>query len=56
MLHHKMQIYSKDQSILNTTEYAAKHFFMINIPYFLNFNFKNFENCLIDCKKKKLLG
>ena len=55
MLHHKMDIYSKEQCNLTVTEEVANYFFMMNIPYFLNFNFKNLQNCLLDCKKKKLL-
>ena len=55
LLHHKMEIYGKNQTDLESTEHIANHFFMLSIPFFLNFNYKNLENCLSDCSKKKLI-
>ncbi len=55
LAHHQMNIFNKKQTKLIVTEKIINHFFMIRIPYFLNFNFKNLENCLIDCKKNNLI-
>lgn len=53
--HHQMEIFSKDKSKLPVTEKMVDHFYMIKIPYFLNFNFKNLEKCLAECKDKKFI-
>ena len=55
LLHHKMDIYSKEQNSLPVTEKIKDLLFTITIPFFLNFNFKNLENCLLDCKKNNLI-
>ena len=52
--HHKMNIFNKDQTKLEVTEKITNNLFMIKIPYFLNFNFKNLKKCLMDCKKNNL--
>ena len=44
-----------EQYSLPVTEKIIHHFFLIRIPYFLNFNFKNLENCLLECKKNNLI-
>lgn len=56
MLHHKMEVYTKEECPLPITENIAKRFYIINIPYLLNFNFKKLENCLWECKNKKLIN
>ena len=50
-MHHKMNIYSNTTNNLDVTEKNIKKFF-IHIPYFLNFNFKNFKKSLVECKKR----
>ena len=51
MQHHKMEVYNKEECILKNTEDLDKKFYIIGVPYFLNFNFKALENCLKDCEK-----
>ena len=46
LLHHKMPIYNTNECQLSSTENIANKLFLLNIPQFLNFKFKNFENCL----------
>ena len=46
LLHHKMSIYNTNECQLSSTENIANKLFLLNIPQFLNFKFKNFENCL----------
>ncbi len=53
--HHKMNIFNSDETKLIVSESIIKNFFMIKIPYFLNFNFDNFKKCLLDCKKNNLI-
>ena len=53
--HHQMSIYNREQYNLPVTEKIIHHFFFIRIPYFLNFNYKNLENCLLECKKNNLI-
>ena len=55
LLHHEMNIFQPNKIKLPVTEEISKKFFLINIPFFLNFNFKNLEKCLIDCKKNNLI-
>ena len=55
LLHHKMDIYGTEQNSLPVTEKIKDHFFMIAVPFFLNFNFKNLENCLLNCKRNNLI-
>ncbi len=54
-LHHQMDIFTNNQSELSITEKMIDHFYMIKIPYFLNFNFINLEKCLVECKDKKFI-
>ena len=51
MQHHKMEVYNKEECILQNTEDLDKKFYIIGVPYFLNFNFKALEDCLKDCEK-----
>ena len=55
LLHHKLKIYNNTNFDLPVTEYNNNIFFLMKIPYFLNFNFKNLENCLTECKKENLI-
>ncbi len=55
LMHHKMNIYSKDTYELEVTEQLSKKNFFIFIPYFLNFNFKKFKKTLVECKKLNLI-
>jgi len=55
MLHHKMNLFNKEEIKLPITEEIINKFFLIKIPFFLNFNFKNFKDCLDDCKRNKLV-
>ena len=56
MNHHKMDIYSKDTIDLPITENILNKFYLIKIPFFLNFKFKNLKMCLKECKINKLIG
>ena len=55
MNHHKMDIYSKDKIDLPITENILNKFYLIKIPFFLNFKFKNLKMCLKECKINKLI-
>ena len=54
-LTHKLEIYKDSNCDLPVTEKINNLFFLIRIPYFLNFNLKNFKNCLIECKRDDLI-
>ena len=56
LMHHKMNIYSNTTNNLNVTEKISKKIFFIHMPYFLNFNFKNLEKSLFECKKDNLIN
>jgi len=56
LLHHKLEIYKNELCTLPTTEEIADLLYMIQIPYFLNFSFKNLEACLLECKKSNLIN
>ena len=56
LLHHKLKIYNNLNIVLPITEKVDNLFFLIRIPYFLNFNFKKLENCLTECKKDNLIN
>ena len=53
--HHKMSIYNIEKYNLPVTEKIINHLYLIRIPYFLNFNYKNLEKCLLECKKDNLI-
>jgi len=53
--HHKMKVFGTDEIGLPVTESILNKFYLINIPYFLNFNFKKLEDCLMECKKSNLI-
>ena len=55
MLHHKMNLFNKEEIKLPITEEIINKFFLIKIPFFLNFNFKNLKDCLNECKRNKLV-
>jgi len=55
MQHHKLNIYTDTNITLLETEKIDKHFFLIGIPFFLNFNFKKLKKCLEECKKSNLI-
>tara|TARA_B110001454_G_scaffold37426_1_gene36932 strand:+ start:1596 stop:2729 length:1134 start_codon:yes stop_codon:yes gene_type:complete len=55
LAHHKMEIYSESKCILPITDKVIDHCHMIIIPQLLNFNFKNLEKCLLECKKNNLI-
>ena len=44
--HHKMKIYTQDNIMLNNTEDISEKFFLLNIPYLLNFNYNVLSKCL----------
>ncbi len=46
LLHHKMRIFNSEDIQLPTTENISDRFFLLNIPFFLNFKFKKFKKCL----------
>ena len=41
-----MRIYSSDNIELKITEKLSEKLFLLNIPYLLNFKYKNLELCL----------
>tara|TARA_Y100000748_G_C15454142_1_gene472181 strand:+ start:225 stop:1361 length:1137 start_codon:yes stop_codon:yes gene_type:complete len=53
--HHQMDIFGINQEKLAVTEKMIDHFYMIEVPYFLNFNFKILKKCLIECKDKNFI-
>tara|TARA_Y100000741_G_C18211947_1_gene542064 strand:+ start:33 stop:764 length:732 start_codon:yes stop_codon:yes gene_type:complete len=55
LAHHKMELYKESQCTLPITEKIIDHCYMIIISQMLNFNFKNLEKCLLECKKKNLI-
>ena len=55
-LTHHLEIYNNSKCELPITEKINDQFFLIRIPYFFNFNFKNLENCLIECKNDDLIN
>jgi len=55
MQHHKLNIYTDTNITLLETEKIDKHFFLIGIPFFLNFIFKKLKKCLEECKKSNLI-
>ncbi len=55
LMHHKIDFFTKEKIDLKETEKISKLFYFIKIPFFLNFNFKNLEKCLEDCKNSKLI-
>jgi perosamine synthetase len=55
LLHHKLDVFSKEEVHLSVTEDISQKFYFIKIPFFLNFNFKNLEKCLLECKKNNLI-
>ena len=55
LLYHKMEMYNAINYDLPVTEKINDHFFLIGIPYFLNFNFKSLKKCLKECKKNNLI-
>ena len=56
LMHHKMNLYFNSNINLDNTENIADKVYFIQIPYFLNFNFKNLENSLSECKKNSLIN
>tara|TARA_B110000503_G_C7161650_1_gene419945 strand:+ start:1924 stop:3060 length:1137 start_codon:yes stop_codon:yes gene_type:complete len=54
-LHHQMDIFGKTKTKLTTTEKMSDQFYMIHIPYFLNFNFRKLKKCLSECRNNKLV-
>ena len=41
-----MKIYTQDNIVLNNTEDISEKFFLLNIPYLLNFNYNILSKCL----------
>ena len=54
--HHKMEIYKESNCTLPITDKIIDHCFMIMISQHLNFNFKNLDKCLLECKNKNLIS
>ena len=50
-----MKVFGTNEISLPITESILNKFHLINIPYFLNFNFEKLEDCLIECKKSNLI-
>ena len=50
--HHKMKIYTQDNIKLDNTEEIYEKFFLLNIPYLLNFNYKILFKCLEKISKE----
>tara|TARA_B100000886_G_scaffold337536_1_gene298439 strand:- start:689 stop:1822 length:1134 start_codon:yes stop_codon:yes gene_type:complete len=55
-LNHKLEIYRESNSYLPVTEQISNLFFLIKIPYFLNFDFKKLKECLKECKRDNLIN
>jgi perosamine synthetase len=55
LLHHKMNFFSPEKLFLKNTEEISQKFYFIQIPFFLNFKFKNFEKSLLECKQLNLI-
>ena len=54
--HHKMEIYKESNCTLPITDKIIDHCFMIMISQHLNFNFKNLDKCLLECKNRNLIS
>ena len=46
LLHHKMNIYNSNVIDLPVTEDISNRFFLLNIPFFLDFKFKKLVDCI----------
>ena len=55
MNHHKMEVFSDISNNLLITDNLESQFYLLEIPYFLNFNYKNLRKCLSECKKNNLI-
>jgi len=51
LLHHKMKIFNNDDVKLPVSENIINKFFLLRIPFFMNFNYKNLEKCLNECEE-----
>ena len=47
-----MRIYTQDNIVLNNTENISEKFFLLNIPYLLNFNYYNLTKSLKKISKE----
>lgn len=55
MNHHKMILFSGRSEELAITEQLKTNLYLIEIPYFLNFNFSNLRKSISLCKKKNFI-
>ena len=51
LLHHKLNIFCNDEVKLPISEDIIDRFFLLRIPFFLNFNHKSLKKCLKECEK-----
>ena len=51
LMHHKMELYSKNKEDLKNTEDIVDKVYFIKIPFLLNFNFINLKKTLIEIEK-----
>jgi len=51
LLHHKMNIFDNEEVELPISEDIINKFYLLRMPFFLNFNYKNLKKCLNECEE-----